>query len=140
MKHPVPLVFLILGIVFGGIGAGFGIWSAQFANSAAEAYGVVVEMRRAGKGGSRPLVEYRVGDQVYSVEGIISTKPPAYSRGDRVRVLYKAADPADARIDSFVECWLFSVIFGGLGILFLGVPFVAWCVLPFFHTADETRT
>ena len=142
MKHPVPLVFLILGIVFGGIGAGFGIRSVQCARSALEADGVVVDLRRAGKGGSRPVVEYRVGDQVRSVEGSISTKPPAYSVGDKVRVLYDPANPPDARINSFVERWLFSVIFGGVGILFLGVPFVTWCLLPNFRTEaeeDETR-
>jgi len=45
--------------------------------------------------------------------------PPESAVGDRVAVLYQAEQPEAARIRSFSSLWLFPLVFGGVGAVFL---------------------
>ncbi|WP_462380253.1 DUF3592 domain-containing protein [Pseudomonas sp. Marseille-QA0892] len=45
--------------------------------------------------------------------------PPAFEYGETVNVFYAPENPANARIDSFVENWLGSLILGGFGAIAL---------------------
>ncbi len=47
------------------------------------------------------------------------SNPPSFRRGEEVRVYYSAENPNEARIDSFIENWLSSLILGGVGTIFL---------------------
>ncbi len=53
-----------------------------------------------------PLFEFTTPDgRTWSVEGNASS-PPRHAVGDEVVVLYDAADPAGARVESFAGLWL----------------------------------
>lgn len=65
---------------------------------------------------TKPVVEYVVDGRRYEITGIISSSPSAYSVRDKAVVHYIPDDPADAQVSSFVERWLFLLIFGGLGV------------------------
>jgi Protein of unknown function (DUF3592) len=63
-----------------------------------------------------PLVEYRVGDQRYTLTGS-SSSPPAHHVGQKVRVRYGRADPGPARLDDFKELGLLPLLFIPLALL-----------------------
>lgn len=114
-------ILALIGTIFFLVGVGIGWRSIQFMD-AARADGVIVG------GGALPIAKYEVNNKEYRVTGRISSKPPAFNAGDKVTVLYKPDNPADAQIDGFVERWLFLTIFGGIGFI-LGL--IGWSLLFF---------
>jgi hypothetical protein len=120
----VGLILLLIGTVFGGVGGFFAARSIAFGRDTAHAEGTVVRLERSGnKGNQIPIVRYTVDGREHEVRGDISSNmPPAVN--SKVAVLYKTADPADAQINSFVERWLFPLIFCGIGGLLAMVGFV----------------
>lgn len=71
-----------------------------------------------GRGGSVPEVRYFVDGKPYVIHGVITTSPPAYSIGEKIPVYYPPGNPEQGVIGSFVELWLFPMIFGGIGLVF----------------------
>ncbi|MBA3534445.1 MAG: DUF3592 domain-containing protein [Ardenticatenales bacterium] len=53
--------------------------------------------------------------QAIQFNGRLATPFESQKVGRTVRVLYDPANPEDALIDSFIEIWMPSVIFGGVG-------------------------
>jgi len=132
-------VFKLLGGIFFAIGVimlivAFFAWrsSAGFAEHAASADGVVTDLvRRGSSRGVTPVVEFTTADErKLRITGSVSSSPPAYARGEHVRVLYDAANPQGARIDSKLEMWFLPLLFGGLGTVFgtIGGGFLAYLV------------
>lgn len=67
-----------------------------------------------------PAVRFTTTDgQVLSFDGATATNPPAYSIGERVKVIYLPTKPEDASIDSFLQLWSGNVLMGFIGIIFL---------------------
>ena len=116
----------LIGCIFFSVGASFGIYSLIKGENAGRTEGEVAALIRGGKGSSRPVVRYAVDGKPFEITGWMSTSPPAYSVGEKVTVLYNPENPADGRIDSFVERWLFPVVFGGVGALLLVIGVVIW--------------
>ena len=117
-------VFFVLGIglLFGGVA-----WwrsNAAFAAHAASAEGTVSDLvwRRSSKGNSGtyvPVVDFSTADgRRIHVTGSGGSNPPAYARGEKVRVLYDAANPEHAQLDTFSERHLGPAILSGLGAVF----------------------
>jgi hypothetical protein len=120
----ISVIFLVVGL---GLlaGAGF-LWRnhADFAAHAVHADGVVVDLhyRSGSKGDSGtyvPEVEFTAPNgSVLHITGSTGSNPAAYSRGDKVALLYAPDNPEGARIDSFMENWFGVLILGGMGIVF----------------------
>lgn len=108
--------FRYLGLLFAAIGICFGIYSLLFAIGCAEAPGTVVRVV-----GGRPVVEYPVRGKPFTIQGAVSSSPPAYTVGERVSVLYRPRNPSVARINTFTECWLFPLAFTAFGTVFFVV-------------------
>jgi hypothetical protein len=111
----VGLFLLLFGAVFGAVGGIFAVKSLSFSHDAVQVEGTVVRHERSGNKGNRiPIVRYTVDGKEHELRGeIASNMPPALH--SKVTVLYKTADPSQAQIDSFVQRWLFPLIFGGIG-------------------------
>lgn len=122
-------LFLVIGLVFAGV-------SVSFVVDAKHARGTVVALewrdddhsgvsrrRRVDDGpAAYPVVEFTAADGTRrTFRDSTGSSPPAYERGERVEVLYKADSPGDARIDSFLSLWLLPLVFGGIGLLFAGI-------------------
>ena len=52
--------------------------------------------------------------------------PGGYTKGSTVDVLYEAGNPANARVDDFLELWLSSLALGAFGLLCVGVGLGTW--------------
>lgn len=71
---------------------------------------------RSGRG-KVPLVRYEVEGKSYLVAGKVATSPPAYTEGETVWVRYPPAAPEKGWIDSVIEQYLLSIIFGSVGMV-----------------------
>ncbi|MYW65113.1 DUF3592 domain-containing protein [Streptomyces sp. SID8379] len=123
-------LFLTIGLIMTGV-------SVSFLASAERAQGTVVslEWSQGGSGsGSRgtsrsgsgptahPVVAFTpAGGGLTTFRSSTGTNPPAYERGERVEVLYRADDPGDAQINGFASMWLLPLIFTGIGLLISGI-------------------
>ncbi|MEU3742327.1 DUF3592 domain-containing protein [Streptomyces sp. NPDC032198] len=121
-------LFTVIGLILAGV-------SISFLTDAERAKGTVVSLEwRIDHSGSSsksrgsdgpvayPVVEFTSADgKPRSFEGSMGSNPPAYDQGERVDVLYRADSPGDARIDGFVSLWLLPLIFGGIGLVIVGV-------------------
>jgi hypothetical protein len=69
------------------------------------------------------VVTYEVDRRPYELVARVSSRPWDYTIGDTVVVCYHPERPAEGRLDSFGELWLFPTIFLGVGTLWaiLGV-------------------
>jgi hypothetical protein len=118
------VLFLMLGCIFALAALllwGFGAW---FRAQAAETSGIVseVSLRHYADGNSYcPVVHFRVRGQVYTHYSDICSWPASYEQGQEVRLWYDPNDPQRVQLDDFVGNWLLPLIFGGVGLLFIGI-------------------
>lgn len=130
----VSIIFLIIGL---GLIAGSGLWAVkqrQFVASASHAPGTVIDLVQ--RGGSRsnrsgdddsgptwaPVVRYKMASgKTHWLTSGSSSNPPAYSRGDQVRVLFVEGKPETAIIDGWFSLWGAIAILGAMGLAFTGI-------------------
>ena len=118
----IPVFFLLLG----------GAWlffSVSRVTSQVTGAGVVVDVasRTDSDGGRtyRPVIEFVAADgQTYRFTGRTgsSSQPDV---GGTIEVLYDPADPTGATEKTFVNLWLFPIVFGGVGLIFIAGMIVA---------------
>ncbi len=95
----------------------------QFLAHSVSAKGVVIDLvsSRDSKGSVTysPTVEFTTLDaQKITFQSGMGSNPPSYSVGESVDLLYDAAQPNQARINSFFSLWGAATIVGGLGFVF----------------------
>lgn len=92
-----------------------------------QAAGEVVQLFQV-SGGSRPVIAFTAagGDRIrFTAAGPLATG--RYKVGDPVRVVYPAADPSAARLDSPATRWARTVFAGaGAAVLIVLGGYVAW--------------
>ena len=118
-------VLMLFFVIFGGVAAWLGYETLAFRAQASSAEGEVVALRRhvndEGAVLFRPEVVFAPdGGEAVGFVGSVGSNPPAYSVGERVRVLYDPARPGDARLDD-ASAWLLPAIFGLFAAIFGGV-------------------
>ncbi|GGU92782.1 hypothetical protein GCM10010260_29410 [Streptomyces filipinensis] len=121
-------LFLVIGLILAGL-------SVSFLTDAKRARGTVVALewrtdhhstshgRRVNdKPMAYPVVRFTSADGTpRTFRDPTGSSPPAYEKGERVEVLYRADSPEDARINGFASLWLLPLIFSGLGLGVAGV-------------------
>jgi hypothetical protein len=131
-----PNVGRWIGLIFATVGLGlltgcFFAYRSQdrFYGSALSAEGTVVDLEWRGNS-ARSVVSFRADDELeYTVKGHIWSKPPAHEKGEKVKVVYHAGRPQDARLASFFERWFLVLILGFMGTIFTGVGTLVAVVL-----------
>ncbi len=82
--------------------------------------------RRNSKAAYYPQFRFTAADgQLHTVTSNSGSRPPAYEVGEKVEVLYSAADPGEAVINSFMGLYIPSLVLGFMGLF----PGVMSCVL-----------
>jgi hypothetical protein len=126
-RRSVSVIGIILLLAGVGLGVG-GLVSRsrtqRFVESAVRGQAQVtgLEQRR----GSRSTVMYHpvlrfkteAGAQ-HEVVSAVGSSPSPYKPGDTVPILYNPARPQEVRIHSFLHVWLFPIVLGGMGVIFL---------------------
>ncbi len=111
------LLFIFVGVFVIAASCGW-LWSVHtFTSRALRAEGVVTKLLA---GGSHPEVTFvtATGETVRTPQGGLIS---GYREGDRVEVLYLAAEPHTAQLDSFGALWGFPSLFLLLGFVFVVV-------------------
>ncbi|MCT9084367.1 DUF3592 domain-containing protein [Streptomyces fulvoviolaceus] len=121
-------LFLVVGLILAGV-------SVSFLVDAERARGTVVALewrndhssssrkkRSNDKPSAYPVVEFTSADGVQrTFRSSTGSNPPSYEEGERVEVLYRADSPEDARLNGFASLWLLPLIFGGIGLVIVGI-------------------
>jgi hypothetical protein len=125
MKHwGFTAIFLVIGLGLIGGGIYSFLSTRAFLRQAVPAEGAVIDLTAAwdSEDGSYtyyPRVRFRTPDgRAVEFTSDVGSSPPAFEVGEPVRVLFDPANPARARIDSFVQLWLLPLILGGIGLVF----------------------
>ncbi|MFI8962166.1 DUF3592 domain-containing protein [Streptomyces sp. NPDC053493] len=125
---------IAFGALFSGIGLVLAGVSVSYLTDGERAPGTVVALEweehgggsRKGRTGDEPVAHPVVaftpaGGSPTRFREFTGSNPPAYEVGERVEVLYRPDSPEDARIDGFAALWLLPLIFGGIGLVIVGV-------------------
>jgi hypothetical protein len=128
------ILFSFVGVVCLGVGAVAGERSWRQQRESLRAPGVVVALAESCDSDGctyRPIVEYTVDGQARRIEGSVGSRPPAFSVGEAVQVMYPAGAPGDASIDSWSENWFLTALMLGMGTVFggIGIPFLVLTVM-----------
>ena len=112
------LPFLLVG--FGLFAFAFYTYRQQsaFYGAAAFTEGVVVGQvpyRSSSYRGWKPVIRFSAAGGEHQIEGPVQKSE--YKNGERFRVAYSPANPAEAKVDSFMQRW---ALIGGLSLLGLG--------------------
>lgn len=107
------------GTLFLAIGLLLLVREIRFGHTAMSANGTIAEVLVTDTGDGptyTPVVEFTaVGDQTVRFTGLATNPRPV--QGQSVPVLYRRDEIGDARIDSFVQRWLFPVVFSLVGLV-----------------------
>lgn len=122
---------LLPGLIFVALGAGLLAGAAfawlhtrRFVAGAAPGFGEVVGLREHNDEGVSysPVIRFSgPGGRAVEFTDNVSTNPPGYSVGDRVKILYDPASPKRARIASTFRLYLLATALGVVGGGFLAV-------------------
>lgn len=116
MKAPGILNFVFLLIGIGLLGGAFYLYrnTSNFIDTSRKAQGTVVALRSGA-----PEVKFRTeqGREIQFTSSV-SSKPPSYSVGETVEVIYQPDRPDEAEVNSFMTLWLGVMIVGALGTVF----------------------
>jgi hypothetical protein len=108
----VMLVVGLSGLLLLGLALAFAYPSWQLLRHAERAGGTVVDLPGGSSNTRRIVVEYAVGDDIYTITSSVATSSPALRMGHEVTVLYDPADPADGTIEGFLELWFVPMLLG----------------------------
>jgi hypothetical protein len=112
------VIFGLIGILFLSI-AGFFYWrDYQHTKDSVSVSGTVIKLNYEGNA-TAPLVQYKWNgaDRIYSSN--VFSSPSAFEVGETVEMLVNIDDPSDVVINQVTERYLFAMVFGFLGSIFV---------------------
>ncbi|MEM6733926.1 MAG: DUF3592 domain-containing protein [Myxococcota bacterium] len=98
----------IPGLMLMAVGGGFAYSTVYFMDHSVTTTGVITTT-------SPPTAVFEVEGETYEVRGSVNSEPPVYEHDENVTIYYDPNDPADARIDGFLENWFAATLIGGIG-------------------------
>ena len=121
--------WLMLGIgalvVAGGVALGMSSRSLALHGVHAEAE--IVELRLISRMHA-PILRFRTADGQTREVKDIAVASPGVAVGDKLKIVYRAADPDDFQIDSFDRLWMPVLFITGFGCVWLAAAFVVWAI------------
>ncbi|BAY08881.1 DUF3592 domain-containing protein [Calothrix sp. NIES-2098] len=144
--------FLLFGSIFAGIGSIFAVTGIifvintnSFVRTAESIQGTVIDLKLRSSTDSKgrhssayyPIVRFTPSSgEPIIFESHTGSKPPSFTKGQQVEVLYHPQKPDSTTINSWFELWFLPTMFTGLGSIFvlvggsvLVIPFRRWVSL-----------
>jgi Protein of unknown function (DUF3592) len=118
------LVFLYtIGLVFSAIAAYFGADTWRFVDKASRADGTVVALKKGTFSQTWPIVAFETasGARIRFQGNKPSRSSPRFPIGTRLNILYDEREPSNARINTFIDMWGLTLVFGIIGLVFLAL-------------------
>ncbi len=121
-------VFFVLAIAFLSVAAAMGLTESQTRRGCTvQTTATVIRLDTKNSSDSEgaayaPVLMFAAADgETYTVCGSVYTNPCKYSRGDRVEIRYNPDKPEKFYIKGSIGLYIFSIIFGSIGGVFLAV-------------------
>lgn len=120
----VGITFLLVDLIFLGVGIYLTYDAYKFTHTARTAVGIVtaIPFHSSSDGDSGgvyyPVIEFTADNgQAVEYHSTSGSNPPEFRVGEKVNIFYDPADPQNAKIDSFLDLWFIGVIFSGIGLV-----------------------
>ena len=110
--------------------AGFVVSTELFLHNSIRTTGIVVSLREVQDEENHsvnyaPVFQFVAEDgQSYTISSDTSSNPSEFAVRQKVPVLYEPKYPMGAKIDSFLQLWLFPLIFGIIGLIAFAIGYV----------------
>ena len=116
------IIVILAAIICLGISAYLFINTRKFVSTATKTKGTVIRLdaRQGSKGGTvyLPIFEFRTLDgQVFTVAHDSAQKPPQYTVGQSIDVLYIPENPQDAKISGSTNLYMLPIILAAVGVV-----------------------
>lgn len=121
------IFYYVFGIAGVGmiLGASYLFYDEQsFATGSVKTIGEVIDYTRD-EDASYPVVRYNWEGEEFTYYSSTGSNPPPYEIGEQVELLIDPLNPNKAMINSFLDRFLGITILGGLGVLFVGILYIA---------------
>jgi hypothetical protein len=115
-----------IGSIFAIVGVGMGVHTHAYLSKMVATQGTVIDnnLYRSTDMDDRPTNYYypvvkftpKSSNKLTIFVGSTGSSPPIYRKGQQVKVLYDPQYPDAAKIESWLELWLFPTIFAGIGL------------------------
>ncbi|MES2391772.1 MAG: DUF3592 domain-containing protein [Acidobacteriota bacterium] len=115
-------IFALVGLGLLLLSGGITIYEQRFLDRAVETDGVVVRMAAvSGDDGETfaPVTRFMGPRGEVEVRSNTSSKPPEFTVGEAVRVVFDPQQPEGAEIETFWQLWSGAMIVGGIGAAFV---------------------
>jgi hypothetical protein len=119
------LVLVILGIIFMGVAIAMFYFDQKAINTFTKTTGEVIALANTsdGEGASyAPVVAFQWEGRELTFQSSTSSNPPGFQVGEEVELYVNPVNPYDVLINSFGQRFTGMLIFGFMGIVFLGIP------------------
>jgi hypothetical protein len=125
----VGVIFLVIGAVMIGLAIFVFNRTRRFLRTALDATGTILELRESSGSEGGTVYSAVVAFQTTCGRSIrweesMASNPPAGQPGEQLVMKYDPANPQKARIAKATRMWFMPMLFGGLGLLFLGLGVV----------------
>jgi Protein of unknown function (DUF3592) len=117
-------VFLYtMGLGLCAIAAYFGADTWRFVDKASHADGTVVALKKGTFSQTWPIVAFETesGTRIRFQGNKPSRPSPRFPIGTRLDILYDEREPSNARINTFIDMWGLTLVFGIIGLMFLAL-------------------
>lgn len=121
-NQPPPIFYRAFGgvsFLLLGIAAVLFFFDQRAANQFTPVEGIVIRNQFNGKM-ARPVISYQWEGKELLYFSTTYTNPPAFERGEKVKLFVNPKDPTNVTINSFIGRFLSMLIVGGIGLVFLG--------------------
>lgn len=114
---------LIAGPCLLAVGLGFTAYTTWFLHHSATIKGTIVSLREVHDAQDdsityAPVFTFTASDgRSYAVSSNTGNNPPAFTTGQPIDIRYNPTNPNGAKIDTFLQLWLFPLVFAILGAL-----------------------
>jgi hypothetical protein len=102
------------------------ISTQRFLSAAVRATGVVSQVQKTSDTFYPRISFLDKEGHIHVFDSKLRSKPPTFSVGDRVTVLYTLGSPTDARIERFFELWFFTIVTGVIGLALNVAGVMVW--------------
>lgn len=120
-------VFLGVGILLSAVAAALAYDTDQELKESQRVSGKVVGFVPGSQ--YAPVVQYSYNNQLFEVQGVVSSNPAAYDIGEEVGVFVPSDSTKTIHIDSITELWILPLILAAIGLVFLFIGGVAYAVI-----------
>lgn len=124
MDKKIFILVLVIGVLASITGMYQFYSTIGLLNRSLTATATVVELVYNNEGQASPILQYtcNTGSTVTTSLNI-AQKPPAYSVGDKVEIIYDTNNSNNVRVNSFFGIWLTPILLTFLGIVFVLIGF-----------------